>query len=86
MQSGEEIKKKTVNKLERNKFIALKLIEGKTNFFVQNEEFRQCKTLFLNLPIKEIENYRGINSIDEASESLKDRVTTVEIDPEMSFS
>ena len=53
-----------------NNHLSLRLEEGKTNVYVKNKLFRQCKYLLLNIAPNEIEIYEDINSIDEAVERL----------------
>ncbi len=53
-----------------NKYITLKLEEGKTNIYLKEELFRQCKFLLLNIPVKKISSFDEIESIDEAAERL----------------
>jgi hypothetical protein len=53
-----------------NKFVALKLEEGKTVLYVDGKPFTQCKYLLLQIPVEHINDLDSINSIDEASESL----------------
>jgi len=53
-----------------NDLITLKLEDGKTNIYVNGEEFIQCKYLLINIPIQDIELYDEINSIDAAAEKL----------------
>jgi hypothetical protein len=53
-----------------NEYITLKLEDGKTNIYITNELFRQCKFLLLTIPIKKLEDFDGISSIDEAEEQL----------------
>lgn len=50
-------------------FIKAKL-SFKTNIYVQGKKFRQCMFLLLEIPIKEINSFDEITSIDEASELL----------------
>lgn len=38
--------------------------------YINDEPFKQCKYLLLNLPLDEIEEYEEIDSIDEAAEKL----------------
>jgi hypothetical protein len=66
-----------------NEFVALKLEDGKTNIYVNGEEFIQCKYLLMNILVREIEQYDEIDSIDEAAEKL-DRFRK-DIPPEMEF-
>jgi hypothetical protein len=53
-----------------NNYLSLRLEEGKTNIYVDNKLFRQCKYLLLNIDPNEREIYEEINSIDEAIERL----------------
>jgi len=59
-----------MSELKINDFITLKLEDGKTNIYVNGEEFIQCKYLLMNIPVQDIELYDEINSIDEAAEKL----------------
>ncbi|MFX1292314.1 MAG: hypothetical protein ACFFAG_15280, partial [Promethearchaeota archaeon] len=53
-----------------NKYLTLKLESGHTNIYVGENLFRQCKYLLLDIPKKRAMDYREIESIDEAAESL----------------
>lgn len=53
-----------------NKFLTLKLENGKTNIYVNGKIFNQCKFLLLDIPIDEVEEFIKIESIDEAEEKL----------------
>ena len=53
-----------------NDYLSLKLEEGKTNIYVNNKLFRQCKYLLLNIAPNVKEIYEDIKSIDEAIERL----------------
>lgn len=53
-----------------NDFLSLKLEEGKTNIYVNNEFFEQSKYLMLNVPIEEPEKFNGIDSTDEVADLL----------------
>ena len=53
-----------------NKFITLKLEDGKTIIYVDGEEFRQCKYLLLDIPIEQVGSLDEIDSIDEAAKKL----------------
>jgi len=52
---------------EVNKFLTLKLENGKTNIYVAGKLFQHCKFLLLEIPIEKIESLDNIESIDEAS-------------------
>ncbi len=73
-----------------NKFLTLKLEEDKTNIYINERLFEQCKYLMLNIAIDKIESYEEINSIDEAADVLGwtydgQEGVTYEIDPETEF-
>lgn len=53
-----------------NDILSLKLEDGKTNIYVNNKLFKQCKYLLLNIPMSEIETIEKMNSIDEIAEKL----------------
>ncbi len=53
-----------------NKYITLRLEGNRTNIYVNNQLFNQCKFLFMNIPTKNIRKYDAIDSIDEAAEKL----------------
>ena len=53
-------------KFRIGKYITLKLEEGKTNIYIQNHLFNQCKFLF----IPTNSNFDDIYSIDEVTEKL----------------
>ena len=66
-----------------NKHIVLKLEQDKTNIYIANKLFRQCKSLFFANP-QENEHQSEINSIDEAMELLSTS-SDIEIPPEEEF-
>ena len=53
-----------------NDFLSLKLEGGKTNIYINDKLFNQCKFLMLNIPIEERERFDDIESIDEAADML----------------
>ena len=53
-----------------NECITLKLEDGITNIYVNEELFDQCKFLLLNIPVDKISSFDEIESIDEAAEKL----------------
>ncbi len=53
-----------------NDFLCLKLENSRTNIYVNNELFIQCKYLLLTISNREFESSTLINSIDEAVELL----------------
>ncbi len=53
-----------------NKSITLKLENNKTNIYINDELFLQCKFLLLNIPTGGVNSPKIINSIDEAAEEL----------------
>lgn len=70
-----------------NEFLTLKLEDNKTNIYIKNELFIQCKYLLLNLP----KDYHSddINSIDDLKEKLgissEKESIIVKIKPEMEY-
>ncbi len=70
-----------------NDFLDLRLEDGKTNIYVNNELFLHCKHILLNVPLDGIDDF---SSIDEAVEKLDkhhefSRDYKVEIAPETRF-
>jgi len=54
-----------------NNYITLRLGEdGKSNIYIKDQLFRQCKYLLLDISIEEITSLDKIKSIDEAAERL----------------
>ncbi len=75
-----------------NKYITLKLINNKTVIFINNEEFRQCTNLLLNIPLNKAGSFDNLESIDEISDGLdnsyrtrKEVAKVIEIPPETEF-
>jgi GTPase SAR1 family protein len=73
-----------------NEFITLKLEKGNTNIYVNNQLFRQCKYLLINIPRSRIEDYNSKDSIDEAAEYYSNQLegknpSEIEIPPETEF-
>lgn len=59
-----------LNEFVINDFLSLRLENGKTNIYIKNKLFRQCKFLLLDIPIEKIESFNKIESIDEVAEKL----------------
>ncbi|TFG16826.1 MAG: hypothetical protein EU530_11435 [Promethearchaeota archaeon] len=55
---------------EVNKFLKLRLEEGKTVIYINDKRFNQCRYLLLNFEVNQIEMLENIESIDEAAEKL----------------
>jgi hypothetical protein len=53
-----------------NKYISLRLENRKTNIYLANKLFRQCKYLLIEIPIDDITSFDDIESIDEATKRL----------------
>ncbi|MFX1302822.1 MAG: hypothetical protein ACFFBV_02660 [Promethearchaeota archaeon] len=53
-----------------NNFLDLRLEDGKTNIYVNNELFTHCKHILLDVPIEDIDEF---SSIDQALEKLDNR-------------
>ena len=76
-----------------NDHLSLKLDEGKTIIYMDNERFSQCKYLLLNIHIDKISTFDEIQSIDEASvnfnkfldTSQDGTISPIEIPPEVEF-
>lgn len=72
-----------------NEYITLKLENRKTNIYIADQLFNQCKFLLLNLPLDELNTINEIKSIDDAAEildhSMEVRRNFVPILPETEF-
>jgi len=73
-----------------SKFITLKLENGSTVIYVKNEEFMQCKSLLLNIPIEEMQFSDDIGSVDDAAEVLmwsenEEDIMEYKLSPELEF-
>ncbi len=66
----EHLRKKLLNTFRVNKYISLKLVGNRTNIYVNDQLFNQCKYLLLNIRTDKIREYDSIGSIDEAAEKL----------------
>lgn len=53
-----------------NDYISLKLENAKTNLYVKDELFNQCKFLLIHIPIERVSSFEDIDSVDEAAEKL----------------
>ena len=53
-----------------NEYISLKLENEKTNIYINDILFRQCKFLLLAIPVENLSSFDEIESIDEAAEKL----------------
>jgi hypothetical protein len=53
-----------------NKFIKLRLEDGKTVIYVNDERFDQCKFLLLDIPVNEMTSLNELESIDDAIQKL----------------
>ena len=83
-------KKEQFNEYKINDYITLKLEDGETNIYVNGRYFNQCKFLMLNIPVNNIEDYDGIESIDDAADILgwtpeRQDGVKYEIPPEIEF-
>jgi Leucine-rich repeat (LRR) protein len=59
-----------MKEFEINKYLKLRLEDGKTNIYVNNIMFTHCKYILLNIPIERITPFDEIASLDEAIERL----------------
>lgn len=53
-----------------NKFLKLRLENDKTNIYVKDQLFRQCKFLMINIGPNNASNFEDVTSIDEAEKIL----------------
>jgi len=53
-----------------NKYITLKLEKSRTNIYINNEKFIQCKFLLIEIPIKNAVGLDELKSVDEFSEKF----------------
>ena len=65
-----EEKKFFVKEFIINEYITLRFEDKKSNIYVNEKLFTQCKYLLLSIPIEELHTYDSIESIDEAAEIL----------------
>ncbi len=82
-------KEEPIIEFKVNEFISLKLQNDKTVIFVNDKKFTQCKYLLIDIPVGEIDEFKDIRSIDEASEkldrSLEKDLTGRKIPPDVEF-
>jgi len=81
--------KEEIKQFKVNEYIKLKLENGKTNIYVNNQKFMQCKYLLIEIPIEKTKEFNEVKSIDEASEkldhSLENYQHTLNIPSEVEF-
>jgi len=53
-----------------NDYISLRLENAKTNLYVKDELFDQCKFLLIDIPIERVSSFEEVDSIDKAEERL----------------
>ena len=73
-----------------DEFITLKLENGKTNIYVEEKLFKQCKFLLLHIPVKNIDELDEMETVDEVAgrlnQSLEHEGNNLEnISPEVEF-
>ncbi len=73
-----------------NEYITLKLESNQIMIYVKGQQFRQCKFLLLNIPVKKITSLDDIESIDEVAQRLDRSLegtdyVKIEISPETEF-
>jgi hypothetical protein len=61
---------RNVKEFKINNFLSLRLEDGRTHIYVKNRRFQQCMYLLLNIPVNRVEDYDGMDSIDEIAENL----------------
>ncbi|MFX1259172.1 MAG: tetratricopeptide repeat protein [Promethearchaeota archaeon] len=67
-----------------NRYITLKLENNETVIYINKERFIQCVYLLLNIPVNQVEDYEGIDSIDKAAEKLDDELNFNDSDVKIS--
>ena len=53
-----------------NEFISLKLENGKTEIYINDKPFNQCKFLLITLPVDELDEFEGYDSMDEVIKAI----------------
>jgi len=53
-----------------NDYLSLKLEDSKTEIYIANKKFRQCKYLLLDIPVDDLSSFKQIDSVDEAAFKL----------------
>ncbi len=77
--------------LQINRYLSLKFEKGNTVIYVANRRFKQCKFLFLNISVDNIELLEEIESIDEIAEKLdnsyeyEENNRNISLDPKTEF-
>ena len=61
-----------MQKFKINKYLDLRLEHTRTNIYVNNELFRQCKYILLNISVENLDITDEIKSVDDAVEILGD--------------
>ncbi len=78
-----------IQEFKVNEYLTLKLEKGKTNIYIQDKLFQQCRFLLINIPVEDINSYDEFKSIDEVAEylnhSLEGREENISIPPEVEF-
>jgi len=79
-----------MDKFQINKHLSIKLEGNKTNIYVDNKLFSQCKFLLLEIPLQEMKSFDEIKSIDEVAEKLDRSLEPesgmkIKIPPEVEF-
>lgn len=67
-----------MQKFRINKFLDLRLEDSKTNIYVNNKLFRQCKYILLNIPVENLDISSEISSVDDAVELLGSSSESIE--------
>ena len=75
-----------INSFIVNKYLSLKLENGKTIIYVNEKQFIQCRYLLLNIPLQQIYNIQTFFNIDNfADEELEYNEFKHKIPPELEF-
>ncbi len=73
-----------------NEYITVRLEDKKSNIYIKEELFQQCKFLLINIPVEERSSFIKIDSIDDAAKLLDPSLEEIEgyhynITPEVEF-
>ncbi len=79
-----------MNEFKVNKYLTIRLENKKSNIYIKDELFQQCKVLLINIPVEEMSPFTKIESIDDAAEMLDSSLEEIggyhySITPEVEF-
>ncbi len=79
-----------MNEFKVNEYITIKLENKKSNIYIKEELFQQCKFLLINIPAEETSSFTEVESINDAVKLLDPSLEEIEgyhynISPEVEF-